>query len=289
MCSGTRRRTQGVGVSCRQLTPAPDSDSGTPTRGAVPRHLLVAALLSLSAQLVIAQTPALATPDSLTGRLSGTVRDSIGTPVVGASIVITPGGAILRTDDSGSFALTRSPVGRIQLKVRRLGFFPVDTQAVIAVGSDNVVNVVMQRLTHQLEAVVITAERRQCERFSLDGVLCRREVGNGRFIGYEQILAKKPVFIADIFRDEPGFRIGVNKYGRTYASIEDWRCVMQIVDGDEIKRTNPLPRPQDVFAVEIYQRGEYPPEYWHWAWRGRYPCTLVVFWTKRVLSKGLRR
>jgi hypothetical protein len=258
----------------------------------VNRHLscFAAVLLVMSASLLSAQTPAAAAlPDSMTGRLSGTVRDSLGFAVAGASIMITPGGAILRTDDSGSFALTRSPVGRIQLKIRRLGFVPVDTQMVVAVDTTNDLNLVMQRLTYQLDPVVITAERRQCERFSLDGLLCRREVGNGRFIGYEQILAKKPVFIADIFRDEPGFRIGVNKFGRTYQSIEDWRCVVQIVDGDEVKRTNPIPRPQDVFAVEVYQRGEYPPEYWHWPWRGRYPCTLVVFWTKRVLSRGLRR
>jgi len=226
--------------------------------------------------------------DTLRTQLSGTVRDSLGVPVAGASVLTTPGVSILTTDTAGRFVLRRAPVGRVNVLVRRLGFSPVDTQIVAHIGVNNVVDVVLDRLPQLLAEVVVQGDR-QCRRYSLEGLLCRREVGLGHFIGYEDILAKRPVFLGDLLRDEPGFRVDVAPRGRTVRSVVGWRCIKSLVDGDEIKLTNPVPRPQDVFAIEVFQRGEVPPEYRHWPWRGKYPCTLVVYWTKRVLSQGLPR
>jgi hypothetical protein len=250
--------------------------------------LLIPVVLSLTAETLAAQrsTPDTARTDTLRASLSGTVRDSLGLPVAGVAILLAPGAVILRTDSAGVFVSRRVAVGRVNLSLRRLGFAPADTQALIHIGKENVVDVVMRRLPQVLAGVTIEADR-QCRRFSLDGLLCRREQGRGHFIGYEEILAKKPIFLADILRDTPGFRIDVTPRGPIARSVVEWRCIKTLVDGDEVKRTNPTPLPKDVFAVEIFQRGEVPPEYRHWPWRGTYPCTLLVYWTKRVLGKGL--
>lgn len=252
---------------------------------------ILAAAILLGGSRGVAQTPATPpaqdTTDSVTGRLSGTVRDSLGFPVSGATLIVFPGGQIIRTSDSGSFDTRRIRVGPVKLEVRRLGFAPVDTATTIQIDVENVMNLVMRRIPQQLAEVVVKGDR-QCGRYTLEGILCRREVGRGHFISYEEILAKKPVYLGDIMKDEPGFRVFVTKTGRSFQSVTDWRCVKTLVNGDEVKPTNPAPLPKEVFAVEVYQRGEYPPEYQHWPWRGKVPCTLVVFWTKRVIPRGLR-
>ena len=253
-----------------------------------PTTFLLAAGTAIAASAAPARPQATTTgrPDSLTTTLSGSVRDSLGLPITGASIMLAPAGIILRSDSGGAFLSRVVPVGRVNLSVRRLGFSPADTTTLVHVGVDNVVDIVLQRVPQALPEVVVEADR-QCRRYSLEGILCRRETGRGLFIGYEDVLAKKPVYLGDLLRDTPGFRVDVTPRGRTAKSVVGWRCIKTLVDGDELKRTNPTPRPQDVFAVEVFQPRDIPPEYRHWYWREKYPCTLVVFWSKRVLRRGL--
>lgn len=242
----------------------------------------------------VAQSQASAMPDSLRSSITGTVRDSLGLPVTGASVLITPGGLIFRTDSAGRFHARNMTPGALTIGVRKLGFSPLQSRVSLHVGVDLALDLVMQRLPQVLAEVEIRAER-QCPRFSIEGILCRREAGTGFFMNRQEILAKDVHFPMLVLRDAPGFRQNLNGDPRGVESTVGWRCFVRIIDGGFPYSYNPIQRVNDIYAVEVYQPPDIPLEYRHWYWRkssnGRYstPCTLVVMWTMTEAQRGLRR
>lgn len=250
------------------------------------RCLILVAVAPLAAR---AQSQA---PDSLRSSITGTVRDSLGLPVTGASVLITPGGLIYRTDSLGQFIARSVPPGALTIGVRKLGFSPLQSQVSLHVGAELALDLVMQRLPQILAEVEIKAER-QCPRFSVEGILCRRESGMGFFMNRQEILAKNVEFPMLVLRDAPGFRQNLNGDPRTVESIVGWRCYVRIVDGGFPYSYNPIRRPKDIYAVEVYQPPDIPPEYRHHYWgrsgKSATPCTLVVMWTMSEAQRSLKR
>jgi hypothetical protein len=243
-----------------------------------------------------AQVPDSTGADSLRSSITGTVRDSLGFPVSGASVLITPGGLIYRTDSAGRFNARNITPGALTIGVRRLGFSPLQSRVNLHVGIDLALDLVMQRLPQMLAEVEIRAQR-QCARYSLDGILCRREQGTGYFMNRQEVLAaSKDVYFPNlVLRDAPGFRQNLNGTPTTVESIVGWRCWILIVDGGFPGAGRNINRPTDIYSVEIYQPPNIPPEYSHWYWgwseKGKYsqPCTLVVMWSMTEAQRALRR
>jgi hypothetical protein len=256
---------------------------------------LGAAAIPLAA---VAQTPSANVPDSLRSSIAGTVRDSLGLPVPGASVLITPGGHIYRTDSAGTFSARNIPVGALTIGVRKLGYSPLQSRVNLPRGVDLALDLVMQRLPQLLAEVEIRANR-QCARYSLEGVLCRREQGSGYFMNRQEVLAaSRDVYFPNlVLRDAPGFRQNLNGNPTTVESIVGWRCWRRIVDGGFPGAARNIYRPDDIYAVEIYQPPNIPPEYMHWYWgtsgggRVKYstPCTLVVMWSMTEAQRQLKR
>lgn len=220
------------------------------------------------------------------------MRDSLGLPVTGASVLITPGGLIYRTDSLGKFNARSIPPGALTIGVRKLGFSPLQSPVSLHVGADLVIDLVMQRLPQMLAEVEVKAER-QCPRFSVEGILCRRESGMGFFMNRPEILAKNVEFPMLVLRDAPGFRQNLNGNPKTVESIVGWRCFVRIVDGGFPYSYNPIQRPNDIYAVEVYQPPDIPLEYRHHYWgrkgKSMTPCTLVVMWTMLEAQRSLKR
>lgn len=245
-----------------------------------------------------AQTPDSTTTDSLRSSISGTVRDSLGFPVVGASILITPGGWISRTDSTGKFHARNLPAGALMIGLRKLGFSPLQSRVNLHIGVDLSLDLVMQRLPQLLAEVEIRAQR-QCQRYALEGILCRMEQGTGAFMNRQQVLeAAKGVYFPNlVLRDAPGFRQNLNGNPTTVESIVGWRCWHRIVDGGFPGAGRDIHRPRDIYAIEIYQPPDIPLEYQHLYWgqikAGRQtqsaPCTLVVMWSMAEAQRQFRR
>jgi hypothetical protein len=257
-------------------------------------RILLSLILATGASATVAHSQESATPDSLRSSITGTVRDSLGFPVVGASVLLTPGGLIFRTDSAGKFSARHIAPGPITIGVRKLGFSPLQSRVSLQVGADLVLDLVMQRLPQLLAEVEVRAER-QCPRFSLEGILCRREGGQGFFMNRQEVLATGVHFPMLVLRDAPGFRQNLNGDPRGVESIVGWRCFVRIVDGGFPYSYSPIRRVNDIYAVEVYQPPDIPPEYRHWYWRksrdgnSSTPCTLVVMWTMAEAQRGLRR
>jgi hypothetical protein len=245
-----------------------------------------------------AQTADSTVADTMRSSITATVRDSLGFPVVGASVLMTPGGLIYRTDSAGKFSARNIAAGVLTVGVRKLGFSPLQSRVNLHFGADLVLDLVMQRLPQLLAEVEITADR-QCARYSLEGILCRREQGSGSFMNRQDVLAasKDISFPNLVLRDAPGFRQNLNGSATTVESTVGWRCWHRIVDGGFPGAGRNIHRPGDIYAVEIYQPPDIPKEYMHWYWGtsggGRYkystPCTLVVMWSMTEAQRQLRR
>lgn len=238
-----------------------------------------------------AQTPVTSPDaDSLRPVVRGTVRDSLGIPVHGASVMLNPGALILRTDTAGRFTSLRAPLGTVGIRIRRLGFAPIDTQVTAHAGVVLTLDLTMRRIPQPLGEVVVRADRvRQCPRYSLDGVLCRREVGRGQFLNRDDIVGSDAIYPWHVLRDRPGFRRSLRGDLRGVESTVGWRCITTLVDGRPPSEMNPLPLLPEMFAVEVYQPAEAPPEYQSWVWGGMFPCTLVVFWSERAVRQEIER
>jgi hypothetical protein len=263
---------------------------------AIVRTFLVVMMLGTAAIPVAAaaQDSTAAQADSLRSSITGTVRDSLGIPVTGASILITPGGLIYRTDSLGTFKARNIQPGALTVLVRKLGFSPLQSRLNLHIGADLALDLVMQRLPQMLAEVEIKAER-QCSRYSLDGVLCRREQGSGHFMNRQDVLAaSKDIYFPNlVLRDAPGFRQNLNGSATTVEAIVGWRCWVKIVDGGFPGAARNIYRPKDIYAVEIYQPPDIPPEYrqhyWGKSGKSAAPCTLVVMWSMREAQRQLKR
>ena len=264
--------------------------------GALVRRLLWVMLLGTAATplAAVAQDSVAALSDSLRSSISGTVRDSLGLPVSGASILLTPGGLIYRTDSLGTFKARNISPGALTVLVRKLGFTPLQSRLNLHIGVDLALDLVMQRLPQILAEVEIKAER-QCSRYSLEGVLCRREQGSGHFMNRQDVLAaSKDIYFPNlVLRDAPGFRQNLNGSATTVESIVGWRCWIKVVDGGFPGAGRNIYRPKDIYAVEIYQPPDIPPEYrqhyWGKSGKSSTPCTLVVMWSMREAQRQLKR
>jgi hypothetical protein len=236
------------------------------------------------------------TPDSLRSSITGTVRDSLGVPVVGASVLITPGGLIFRTDTAGKFNARNITPGALTIGIRKLGFSPLHSQVSLHIGADLALDLVMQRLPQMLAEVEVRASR-ECSRFSVEGILCRREAGLGQFMNRQEVLAKAAENpYVSVLRDVPGFRQNLNGDPRGVESTVGWRCFKTIYDGGfPYSGGGPIRRPTDIYAVEVYYPPDIPPEYSHHYWvksrdgKFTYPCVLVVMWSMREAQRSLRR
>jgi len=259
-------------------------------------RLLLLLLLAAPFQ-ASAQTPT-STSDSLSSSILGTVRDSLGFPLAGASVLITPSGSILRTDTAGRFTARRIPPGALTVGIRKLGFSPLQEQLVLHVGQELAREFVMRRLPQVLAEVEVKAER-ECARFSLEGILCRRETGLGFFMDRQDILEKGSAYPDHprlVLRDAPGFRRNLRGNPNTVESIVGWRCTKWIYDGGFPYSYNPVLKVAELYAVEVYQPPDIPPEYQHWYWaernnRNKYstPCTLVVMWSMAEYQRNVKR
>jgi hypothetical protein len=264
--------------------------------GAFVRRVFLILTLGTAATPVAAaaQDSTAALSDSLRSSITGTVRDSLGLPVTGASVLITPGGLIYRTDSLGTFKARHIAPGALTVLVRKLGFSPLQSRLNLHIGADLALDLVMQRLPQMLAEVEVRAER-QCSRYSLDGVLCRREQGSGHFMNRQDVLAaSKDIYFPNlVLRDAPGFRQNLNGSPTTVESIVGWRCWIKIVDGGFPGAGRNIYRPADIYAVEIYQPPDIPPEYrqhyWGKSGKSSTPCTLVVMWSMREAQRQLKR
>jgi hypothetical protein len=246
------------------------------------RFLLLACLALAAAPLAAQGSPASASTGGLQGRVVS--RDSVPVP----DAVISVAGRTARTDRAGFFSMRDLPAGTHQLEARRIGFQPVTRSVTIRAGSLELTRLVLNEVSHRLEAMRTVAEymRDDGRLWMLRDFERRRARGTGVFLSREEMQYFYSIGSAVASRT-PGVREVRDQFGNW--SFVFTRCrqsglgagsVAVYVDGMRASGGQDVLsfyRPNDIEAIEIYRSvAELPPE------AVGDGCAAVFIWLRRT-------
>lgn len=168
--------------------------------------------VALAALLVVAAIPAQAQKGEVgTGGIKGAVRDSLGSPVVGAQVAVGGTPLVVETDDRGEFVLAKAAPGETSLRIRRIGYRPDTVRVNVRAGESAPVTVTLARLAVELRPLIVYGRRNVTGR--LAGFYDRLGHGMGYFLTREQIEKRNPMNLTDLFRMVPGARVESRGFG----------------------------------------------------------------------------
>jgi hypothetical protein len=243
--------------------------------GVAVRHLS----LSTTASRSMAATADSAAPAPLTGTASvtGVVRGVGGLPVGDAQVRVLGARGTAVSDARGRFSLGDLPAGTQVLEVRRIGYL-LAQQSVELRGGRNVAQDVQLRRIVTLDSVQVLAQRSRYPDFEFN----RRANRFGKFFTIDSIQKRHPLYVSDLFRVVPGFRVAgfaldavvVSSRGVTSLRGSGTCAANVVIDGMQDQEIN-LIHPDDVGAMEIYRPGEPAPAQYN------NRCGVIVIWSRR--------
>ncbi|MGQ0648401.1 MAG: TonB family protein [Gemmatimonadaceae bacterium] len=146
-----------------------------------------------------------------TGGVTGVVKDSLGTPVVGAQISVGGTTLLAETDEKGEFRLAKAAPGETSIRIRRIGYKPDTVRVNVLAGETLPIDIVLARVAVELNPLVVYGRRNMTGR--LAGFYERLSRGMGHFMTREQIEKRNPMNMTDLFRMIPGARVETRGFG----------------------------------------------------------------------------
>jgi Carboxypeptidase regulatory-like domain/TonB-dependent Receptor Plug Domain len=243
----------------------------TCVRRSVPVLLLSAVALPASAQSV--------------GAISGTIKDSTGTPIPGVEVVLLQQKGAVYSDSVGVFRFANIPPGKRELHFRRLGFAPKSLGADISEGQTLAMAVVLDASAQSIEGMTVEEATRR--RQLLSDFYDRSSRGFGHFVTRDQIEKRNPMNLSDMMRMIPGARLvplrgggqAALRFSRAQMGSRD--CPPQYwVDGVKAWNLNIDDIvPQDVEGIEVYSGASTVPPQFNTK-EGTTICGVVLIWTR---------
>ena len=239
-------------------------------RRCVPVLLLSTAAWSASAQSV--------------GAISGTVKDSAGTPIPGVEVVLLQVKGAVYSDSLGVFRFANIPAGKRELHFRRLGFAPKSVPTEIGEGKTVDVAIVLDASATAIEGMTVEEVTRR--RQLLSDFYDRSSRGFGHFVTRDQIEKRNPMNLSDMMRMIPGARLtpvrGGGQATLRFSRAQGPRdCPPQYwVDGVKTWNLNIDDIvPQDVEGIEVYSGASTVPPQFNTK-EGTTICGVILIWTR---------
>jgi hypothetical protein len=218
------------------------------------------------------------------GAISGTVRDSVGTPIPGVEVVMLQQKGAVHSDSLGVFRFANIPAGKHALHFRRLGFTPKSVDADISEGRTLALSIVLDVAATEIEGM--TVEEMARKRQLLADYYDRLSRGFGHFVTREQIDKRNPMNLSDMMRMVPGAvlipaRVGSQSVLRFSRATGARDCPPQYwVDGVKAYNLNIDDIvPGDVEGIEIYPGASTVPPQFNTR-EGTTICGVVLIWTR---------
>ena len=239
------------------------------------RRFVPVLLLSTAASTASAQS---------VGAISGTIKDSAGTPIPGVEVVLLQTKGAVYSDSLGVFRFANIPAGKRALHFRRLGFAPkaVDTQ--VDEGATVAIVVVLEVSATVIDGM--TVEEATHRRQMLSDFYERSASGFGHFVTREQIEKRNPMNLSDMMRMIPGARLAPVRNGGQatlrFSRAQGPRdCPPQYwVDGVKAWNLNIDDIvPQDVEGIEVYSGASTVPPQFNTK-EGTTICGVILIWTR---------
>jgi hypothetical protein len=224
--------------------------------------------------------------------IAGVVRDSSGTPIRLANILVDGGTQSATSDDSGRFDLRGLPSGPNGFTIVKIGYAPVSFETSLPPDSV-VVLAIRMRSVQALGAVSVTAERTQAY-LTRTGFLERRRMGFGSFLSPEQVdsMADLIATPSQFLRGVRGIDLKCNAASCVPIARNYTSCLLLFVDGvpnGPARLIDSLGlNPNSISAIEVYDRPAVVPIEFQGALpekRGRGlsatgGCGAIALWTK---------
>jgi len=229
------------------------------------RHLAVVLLGLLAPTVLLAQG----------GARVLVVDDETGDPILGAVLKIK-NRPDATTDQAGRALIDSLPAGRVEVEIRAIGY--LNRKDYLSVGSSGVreIRFGMSFTGEQLPDLVVNTRREKLIGRYQD-FHRRMAVGNGVFIGWEEIKQKNYYRLSDALRNVRGVRVHCRTHDCTISMARSSSCAPTIwVDGTESQYFGANMPIGDIYGIEVYRgSGETPAEY-----AGTSACGAIVLWSK---------
>lgn len=216
------------------------------------------------------------------GAVSISVRDSLGRSILGAELTVE--GTTVRgvTDERGEVRFTAVRGGPATLRVRRLGYQPVEIDVMVDQRAPVTSIVTLAAIPQRLSPIVVKGASYTGR---MAGFYQRRDLGIGHFVSRERLERDNPSQLTDIFRRLPGVQIQSTRLIRNAIRFRGnggscWPLVW--LDGA------PLPTaefdldflsPQSIEGIEVYSGiSQVPPQFM--GSRGLGSCGVIVVWSR---------
>jgi TonB family protein len=217
------------------------------------------------------------------GAIVGSVRDSTGASLGGATVSLV--GTPLRTisDTAGRFRFVGVPVGSGTLHVRRLGYRARSIPVVVEGGGTASIAIALVRLPQELDPVLVEASKQLSARY-LQGFYERRSKGHGYFVTRDQIAKREWSELTDVLRSlVPAVRIASSRMARNAVRLRGSRCAPLVwLDGAPAMAGEfdlDFISPETVSGVEIYPGPATVPVEFR-SGRGLESCGVIVVWSR---------
>jgi hypothetical protein len=216
-----------------------------------------------------------ATTELLTGTaiMTGTVRNSAGTPLAEVTLRVVDAAGSARSDSLGRFTLNGLPAGSQVLEARRLGYFIGRQPVGLHNGRTIDVQLRLDRIV-SLDSIRVVAQRNKYREFEQN-----KHSAFGRFFTADQIAERHAFETSELFYMIPGFRVVGSGFDARVASGRvsglGRPCLPNVVIDNMQHQEINLIRPSDIGAMEVYSDATGGPV---GANRG---CGAIVIWTKR--------
>jgi len=223
-----------------------------------------------------------------TGRIVGTVIDSMTTyPVAWAEVVVN-GETMALTNLGGFFEIPSAQLvwGSNLLRVRRMGYAPLDAEIWTAAQEPSFsFEIILIPLALPMAEIVVEGERTIYHFGQVRGFVRRSRTGLGRYITRQDIEKKQPLVITDLIARVPGIYVTPIGTGSQIRIMRGGGCMPELFI-DRVRLTalaydfdiNDMVTPGDVEGVEIYKGAATTPFEFNMTGRA---CGAVVIWTRR--------
>ncbi len=257
-------------------------------RSALPRRSILRTALVASTAAALAWTGAIeigaqAPPPPVRVRsgLSGTVLDRASEqPIPGALVELvrvatgeraTP----VEADSLGVFTFPPLAAGAYTMTIRSFGYRDLSRDVALDAHVETELTASLVPEALDIEPVVVTVQRRTSA--AMQDFDRRRALGNGTFIGRDDIERRRPHQVTDLFRTIAGVRVVPDRSGQGRVLLHGQCAPKLYIDGVAAYEGTSLDlmlRPDDVEAIEVYTTATAPPQY------ARAACGVLVVWTR---------
>ncbi len=213
--------------------------------------------------------------DQTTGRAIENARITFG--LAGGDELLTWEGS---SGSNGQFVTGRIPQGAYLLRISALSFASVSQPVMFTTDGVVELRVELVPAALQLDPIVVTSTRQS--RLEREGFFDRREIGLGHSFTREEIEARGPSRLSDLFYGIPGTRVLSPRPGRPARVRLRDGCVPRIVL-DGVPLGSPIALDElltvgEVEAVEVYHGSSAPVQYLSLS------CGTILVWTRELGS-----